>query len=419
MIKFESVVIDSKIKYQSTGLVFELNESNLNVVYCQNQGILNDLFSIATGFYKPYLGSVIYDDINFSELNLFEKSEFLKKKVAIISDFSNYEKNLTVYNFIKNQLLILDASISHIHELTLNWIERYNLTLFKNTKIKELSYDEILVLFEIQLKLNNAQYVIFNDIEKILVSKPIKKKFEYLVCKLLEDKKTVVVFTSIFLSATFETIKKVNEINVDTLPPGGKTYLIRDKKPLHDFSFSLKNFLLQSLLVLKNNWVFIIIWFLMSTSLFIFLVTGISISGASTNIVQNTPTTDKPEYAPSLFDSLPFVIFMGITNLCYSFISSLIFYVKNKNMIYFMTRRGNGVVKTSLIFSFYVFLNALVACLLSLFLPIILETSTRIKFNWTAIVIFMLLYIFVSICFYASVFIYGNRKIVKKKDNLV
>lgn len=415
MIKFESVVINQKLKLESTGFVFELNPEFLNIVYCKNEEILKDLFLIATGFYKPYLGSLVYDDIDFTELNLFHKSEFIKKNIAIISDFSVYEKSLTVFNYIKNQLLILDSNSKTINKDVLYYIDAYDLTDFKNTKIKDLSYDEHLILYRININLNNAKYIIFYDIEKIIISKELLFKFERMVSGFLKSKKTVIIFSSSSIKSIFKINKKINEINIDTLPPGGETYLIRDKEFKSEFKkFPFKNFLLQLNIVLKNNWLFFLIWLFMEICFFIFLIAGISV-----NTSLNAGEIFTNQSAPSLFDNLPFTIFMGIANVFFLFFASLIFFIKNKNLIYFMTRRGNGIIKTIVIFMTYVFIISFISCVISLFLPIILENSTPIAFNWIAIIILMIFYVIISISFFATIFIYSNRKIIKKKDNLV
>lgn len=254
MVKFESVVISKKLKIESTGYVFELNQGFLNIVFCKEEQTLQDLFSIATGFYKPYLGSVIYDDIDFTELNLFQKSEFIKNNLAIISDFSNYEKNLTVFNYIKNQLLILNFDLETLNQKILEYLDLYDLQNFKNTKIKSLSHQEHLILYKLTAKLNEAKYIIFYDIEKTIISSEALTLFEKIVTDFIKENKTVIIFSTSNIKNIFKTFKKINFINIATLPLGGETYLIRDKKFKSNYKkFQMKNFLLLSNIVLKNN----------------------------------------------------------------------------------------------------------------------------------------------------------------------
>lgn len=254
MVKFESVIISQKSKIESTGHVFELNQESLNIVYCHDEQVLQDLFSIATGFYKPYLGSVVYDDIDFTELSIFQKNEFIKNNLAIISDFSDYEKNLTVFNYIKNQLLILNFDLKTLNQKVLDYITLYNLQNFQNSKIKNLSHQDHLILYKLTACLNDAKYIIFYDIEKTIISNDALALFEKIVTDFIKENKSVIIFSTSNIKSIFKSFKKINFINVATLPPGGETYLIRDKKFEPKYKkFQMKNFLLQLNIVLKNN----------------------------------------------------------------------------------------------------------------------------------------------------------------------
>lgn len=414
MVKFESVLKNSNDSINKNGIIFKLLENCVNYVYSSNLSNLKDIVNIATGFNKPSIGSIIYDEYNIDSFSYKEKSYFIRNYISIITPFVVEDLNTTIYEFLKIQCYCLGIKKSNIDIKINNILEKFDILIFRKIKIKELSNEMMLTLFFVIIHLNDAKYIFFYGIEKYIVSKESKKYFYYLVNKYINLSK--VTFT-IFVTQKFDNSEinlilnseknKINNnfIDVDKIENLNDSLLIRTKKiNIENNKLFLYNWFFLFFKTFKNNLINILICIFMF--LFLGAINGISIFFESLDNV-----SDALIYI--------FLIFSIALNLVFGFVFPIFLYGKIKNRIYEFTRRGFNVVEMGWILIIFIFVISSFYFLIGLSFILISFFVLKANINWNFSLIVLFILTLVPIITFIGSFVFSWKKMFKKMDDIV
>lgn len=415
MVKFESVVKNSNDSIDKNGIIFKLPKNCVNYVYSANWKNLNDIFNITTGFYKPHIGSIIYDEYDIDTFNYREKSYFIRKYVSIITPFTIDDLNITIYDFLKTQCYCLGINKKNIDIKIDKILEKFNILIFKKIKIKELSNEMMLTLFFIIIYLNEAKYIFFYGIEKYIVSEESKYYFYNLVNKYIDL--STVTFT-IFTTQVFESdnlvlkrnnkkaiIIKNNFINVDHNENVNDSLLMRTNKinVEKNDSFFYNGFILF-FKTFKNNWINIFL------SILIFLILGV-VNSLSIYFKSLKNVNDIFNY---------FLLISSILlNWLFGFVFPIFLYNKIKNKIYNFTRRGFSIINMCWILIIFIFVINSLYFVIGLFFILISYFLLKANIDWNFSLIILFLSTLIPFITFIGSFIFSWKKMFKKSDDIV
>ncbi len=401
MVKFESVVKNIDDSITTNGIFFVLDKNKINYIYSDNKKQLADIFSIITGFYKPNIGGLIYDDYDLNQFNLSDKFFFIRKNISIICPFNSDDKNMTVIDYLLfHSICIFEKKqdrISIINQL----LKEFDLDYFKNTKIKMLSNKLIIKLMLASAKLSNPKYLFFYGIEQYISTIDSYFFFVDLISQnfKLEDITLTIFVNQIPNKKTGEKID-IKIINLDDLATTNDELLIRDNKLLEHKDFS-GNFFKLFFWLFKKNFFFNFL----NVVLFVFL--GLIFSLSLVFLFEGNSNR--------IFVILS-VVFLSCINFIFSVYSSIAIYKNIKNNLFLITRWGISIIECLWLLILHIFFLSLMYSTLWLLPLIIGQFVFQISINWVLSLALLLFILLISSLTLILFFIINNRKMVKKYD---
>lgn len=386
MIRYESITISKDDIKNKTMFSLTLKKNTINVIYSSNKKKLDDLLLVSLGFLKPQIGSIIYDDIDLTKLNLSQKNWFFNNNIEYIflSDFL-FEKTTDEYLFeIANIIKKEDFNIKDFYF-------KNNISEFENKQFSQLSNKEKILFLIKSTRLKNTKFIFFYNIE-ILLAFENQRDIIDILKKEFADKIVVFLSTKKIFSNS-ET--KINTYNLDELIRD-ETFFVRDNKntffPIREKIKQKNLFYFFKKITFKNN-IELFSWYVLSFMFLSLLMLNF------TNIESFVKNDIVIKNILIFFKSIILLI-----NLLFAFTATYIRFLKQKNSFVFLLRKGMYIFDFIKLEVFYVLANTTILYLL--FIPIYLsiDFTTTLNLNW---MVFLSLYLICSIIYvFCTIFIY-------------
>lgn len=403
MIKLESIIKDNKNTNNAPPLTLFISSDKFNYIYSDKKDNIEEIFSLMTGFHNFKLGHIIYDDFNFNEMNLKQKSNFIKSELEIISPFITADGNKTLYSLIKRHIIFCDLLDKNYETSIMILLERFNFQELKYEKLKNLSHDDILIFYVLIASIKKSKYVFIYDFEKYIFNERSLLWFLNMLKEHFQDNTTFIFFSTSPLTNNkkidyFDLTKKTtNEKNVLT---------IRNKFFTSQKKFN-KNIFWLLIEIIKNAkyslLLFLLFQCIILSTFFISNITSIE-----TTNVDNIFVALKEVCVISIF-------FMFILNILFA----IIFLFRNDYLIYKMSRCGQNILKINflyiLVYMFFFFLGLLISFIYPLIQYLSLFTTT----NWFQITLIPISSFISAFFIFIVIFIFKNKKILRKNTEFI
>lgn len=420
MVKFESIVFNKKNETSKQIYSFILKESKINIIHSQNFNDLQYLIQLSLGLYKPKLGNLIYDNLDFLKLNRTNKESFLKQNTNFISNFCDYQQDMTINQYLSEILRCLNFSKDEIQNKINELINQFELAESENIKIKNLNDSQKIRILVLGAKINNPKYLFINNIEKLFINHTNIKLFFSLIKKYFCKNITIGFFTNEKIWKYFKKQDFNFELNVIDLENHNginEIFYVRDNKnerfqnkkqlpKLNFFTFFLKMFF-------TNNWVSYIIWYVISLTFLIFLFFSFSNYSIS-NVLENF--NEKRSF---IFPKISFELLAIFSNLIFCYAICHLFYWKNIQRFHFWLKKGLGLIEFFIIYGIFIMLCWLSNVCLLITIEIILEFVYNINFNWVFLTVFLFVLLFTYLLFSILITFGYNKKALNFNDELI
>lgn len=410
------------------GLTFTVHENKINFLNCNNNELLNDIFFIFTGFYKPELGNIIFDEYNINSFSLKQKADFISKNFAIISEFDVYELNKTLIDHLVLKLVCFGNKTKQALKEAELLLQSFELFEYRNLKLKQLEEIKILDYILLLITINNPKYVFIKGIERYFTNTDNKKYFFLNLEKFLKNQndnaidvikkdlnvpfkteqlaKTIILFSSqkinYYSKKTYELCVDNSNYN-DVLVIRNKQYDLNNK---HNKFFEQKNTNTFNLLKLMfKEKFFLLIIFLFSE---IFLNLGTIYSYIGFNVNNNNGII------------IAVFSFFVILNILFNIFAISILFDKFKSLIYNTIITGNYIFKIfSLFFYLLIYINLITTAIVTIYPIILYSTSTNDPFNITIFIFLLIFPYLISLFSCALIFAYRHKRIIRRLNEFI
>ncbi|MEF9985236.1 MAG: hypothetical protein RSA40_02640 [Malacoplasma sp.] len=403
MIKLESIIKNDKKNIEVSPLTLSIDNEKFNYIYSDKQEELDDIFSIMSGFYQTKLGHIIYDDFNFNEMLFKDRSLFIKNNLEIITPFSNIDRNKTIYSLIKRHMIFCDLIFKDYRIVIMELLAKFNIEQLAYEKLKSLSNDNILVFHMLLATIKEPKYIFIYNFEKYISN-------DLSLIKFLEDLKIHLPKNSTFVFFSNKNIldkKNFDFFDLTKKNASNKNILfVRNKTFVNEKKFTKNIFYICKEIIGYSKWLILSLLLLQCLLLSMFFIANI------TNFKIDTNNNFVYRFKQIRIISI-FLIF--ILNL--SFITIFLFH--NNYLIYKMTRSGQNIFKLIFIYVLIYALFFIMGFLISLLYPLIVFSNGINDFNWLEAILIPLSSFAVSSFLFLVLFIFNNKKILRKNTDFV
>lgn len=402
MIKLESIIKENK-NNDMLPLTLLIGNDKFNYIYSDKKENIEEIFSIMTGFYHSKLGHIIYDDFNFNEMNLKEKSIFIKSELEIISPLTNIDGNKTLYSLIKRQMIFCDLLHKNYQEYIIIILEKFKLQKLKYEKLKNLSNDNILMLYILLASIKNPRYIFIYDFEKYLFN---DYSLLYFLKKLKEHSQinaTFIFFSTRPINANNEisyfdlTKKNTKEKNILT---------IRNRNFVNQKKFNKNIFGLLTEIIKNSKYLLLLFLFFQCILLSIFFITNIT--SANISIIDNAFEAIQQINVIS-------ILLIFILNILFM----VIFLFRNDYLIYKMTRCGQNIFKINLLYIFIYMIFFFLGVIISFAYPLIKYFNILSAITWFQLILIPISSFISSFFLFIVIFVFKNKKILRKNTEFI
>lgn len=412
MIKLESIIINknnfSNIleeehnELKSNHLSFELVKDKYNFIHSSNEEKLDLVLSVLTGFYKPEMGNIIYDEYDLNKFNFYEKSLFINKHIGIINDFSFEDRNKTIIKYLTYYLVCLGINKKEIKNYIKDLIDKFDFENIKNTKIKDLTNNQILDFFILLSTINNKKYIFFANINKYIDWSKDGKCFLNKLKKNLKSNVIISFLVSKDIKINNIDNSKINIIDIDN-QVNNEVIIIRNKKIKFKKEDKVKNaFLLFKFNLIENYKNFILILILLTMLNVLSFITYMAFQNKSIN---NT-------------SELIIFTLTIILDLFFNIYFAYLFYKKCSNNIFYINKNGNNIFKTLTIFITIILLLIIPSTTIEIIFAILNYHKNVSLIEWTNLIfIFLSPYVF-FISTFIIVYLYKYKNLFKKVSEI-
>lgn len=404
MVKFESVVKNVEDSINNNGVFFLLENNKINCVYSSSDKQLVDTFNIITGFFKPNIGGIIYDNYDINQFNLSDKAYFIRENISIVTPFNSLDNNITVFDFLYFHCLILGFNKKEsLHKIDVV-LKNFGLDFFRTSKISDLSNNIMINLLIANTKLKNTKYLFFYDVSQYIAT---VESYSYFLETLLNHynlNETVVAFfvnqkpSIIELNKNNKQKINYNIIDLDNNELENKELIIRNKKLVDHKNYS-SNFLKIFVNVFRQNYfshIISVIFYLLTAIMLVF-----SLYALYENKLNKTVITTL-------------VVITSLFNLLYSFWFSYLTYKNIKWKMFLVTRYGLNLVECLWLMLFYILFVNVCYFVLGFSFLLVFRYVLNISINWVMSFALLFFVSLISILTLVITFAFDNQKIVKK-----
>lgn len=403
MIKLESIIKENKQNDGAPFLSLLIDHDKFNYIYCDKKVVLEEIFSIMTGFNHSKLGHIIYDDFNFNEMNLKQKSMFIKSEIEIISPLAKIDENKTLYSLIKRQMIFCDLLNKNYEKDIIIILEKFKLQSLKYEKVQNLSSDNILIFYVLLISIKNPKYVFIYDFEKFLFNDKSLICFLEKLQQHLQANTTLIFFSVLAINKN----KKINYFDLTQKDINKKNILtIRSRNFTSEKKFSKNIFWLITEIIKNSKYLILLFLFFEYILLSTFFISSLG----SIDMQNDTHISKALEQVRII--SIFLIFFLNTLFV-------IIFFFKNDYLIYKMTRCGQNLFKVNLLYILtYMFFSFLVLTI-SFIYPLIKYSNILSVANWSQIILIPISSFVIAFLLFVIIFIFKNKKILRKNTEFI
>ena len=406
MIKFESIVFNKENQQQKEIFSFVLVEEKINFIYCKKKNYLENFISIGLGYLQPYLGNLIYEDIDYLKLNLNQKHQFAQDNISYVYDFYDYQKDFTVKEYIQHILVCQNFNIKKSNNLIFDLVLKYDLDNFLDEKIINLNNLEKVKLLLLSGNIKCFKYVYFLNINYYFENNEIKSYFFNCLKKTYDKNCLIILLSNI---NNLNKIEDINFINLDQKNEN-KTFYLRNNK----------NFIGKKNTNIKFNNLLFLFKFIFQKNIINYLLTWIVFLLAFIWVNQTFYNTFETQFNQWNFRILVFQRVSAFLILLFISIMDNIYYTKKSfPILYTTTRKGISIRIYLRMQTFLMSLKLLLPFLISTIIQAIIVLTTKNNFDWLIPIGTSVLIICFHLLFFIVYSLYCNKNIFKFNDDLV
>lgn len=416
MIKFDSIVLTKNKKQDNKILSFSLDNKKINFVYSKNKENIENILSLVMGYFKPYLGNLIYQDIYFLKQSYSNRNAFVNNNICFCFGQNGYQTKQTIYEYLIENFYAMGCENKKIENLIETKLNEYELSLQKNEFIYKLNLKQKIDLQILLASIKQSKYLFFYNINELFINDEIENYFLAQIKNKI-PKDTLICLLSNKNNLNLKKTKKYfNFVDLDE-DKNNTSFFITEKevkykvkanifyKKEHYFYFLNK--------LMKSNVLINLLWFFILNILTNMLVLFLS----DFPYLRNLTTQAEPKNIASI----GFVLqsFVHASHILLALLISYIATENDKTILFNWTRKGLDLKRFFLVKIIQISLIYFINIIVLIIIQLMLQISFQIQYNYVACFVSLFFIYLAYIIFYVLMVLLRNKNMIKFDNEFI